>query len=274
MMRTRALVLWGICSWAAFACGGNDDATDGSGQKSKGGASSDESGSGGSGGPDGASSGGRSGHGDAGGGSVAGGTSVDGDGSSGGNGGEAGLGGSTGLGGDVGFGGAGAGVCNGLAAQHFDDSTVGCQGKLEYSERDICGSGWTVCTASQWLAALDGGASAPTHHYWVEEALLYGGSSDACMVSDNPDFGGGDGDGGGLAMSECQREVEGGDGDGGGVLGPFSPMRVCAENFEDPLGNQCNWTGCGWEDTQTDDYFGGCEGNTTAGVLCCAIALR
>lgn len=37
----------------------------------------------------------------------------------------------------------------------------------------------------------------------------------------------------------------------------------------DPLGNFCNWHRCGLEVSEPVKYFGGCEGNTTAGVLCC-----
>ena len=37
----------------------------------------------------------------------------------------------------------------------------------------------------------------------------------------------------------------------------------------DPLGNTCNWHSCGAETALPNRYFGGCSGNTTAGVLCC-----
>ena len=37
----------------------------------------------------------------------------------------------------------------------------------------------------------------------------------------------------------------------------------------DPLGNGCNWHKCGLDTALPNRYFGGCLGNTTAGVLCC-----
>ncbi len=46
-------------------------------------------------------------------------------------------------------------------------------------------------------------------------------------------------------------------------------MRVCADVTFDPLGNQCNWQGCAWQDTAENDHFGGCDDNLTAGTLCC-----
>jgi hypothetical protein len=44
-------------------------------------------------------------------------------------------------------------------------------------------------------------------------------------------------------------------------------MRVCA-NHVDPEGNLCNWIGCGLDATSPNQYFGGCDGNATAGTLC------
>ncbi|MFT4627664.1 MAG: hypothetical protein ACI8PZ_006351 [Myxococcota bacterium] len=49
---------------------------------------------------------------------------------------------------------------------------------------------------------------------------------------------------------------------------------VCAPGPEfdnvDALGNECDWSGCGYETNEVNDYFGGCLDNPTAGVLCCA----
>jgi hypothetical protein len=53
-------------------------------------------------------------------------------------------------------------------------------------------------------------------------------------------------------------------------------MRVCAGHSggagleaQDAEGNLCNWTSCGYDDPAVNEYFGGCEGNPTAGTLCC-----
>jgi hypothetical protein len=52
-------------------------------------------------------------------------------------------------------------------------------------------------------------------------------------------------------------------------------MTVCpyAENgatVTDPEGNTCNWSGCSFGSSYvSNDYFGGCAGNTTGGTLCC-----
>lgn len=40
-------------------------------------------------------------------------------------------------------------------------------------------------------------------------------------------------------------------------------------SVSDPLGNVCNWHACGLDTALPNRYFGGCSGNTTAGVLCC-----
>lgn len=37
----------------------------------------------------------------------------------------------------------------------------------------------------------------------------------------------------------------------------------------DRLGNSCNWHNCGLNEPGANRYFGGCNGNATAGVLCC-----
>jgi hypothetical protein len=46
-------------------------------------------------------------------------------------------------------------------------------------------------------------------------------------------------------------------------------MRVCTASGTDAEGNVCNWENCGYGSTSPNQYFGGCEGNTTAGTLCC-----
>ena len=40
-------------------------------------------------------------------------------------------------------------------------------------------------------------------------------------------------------------------------------------SVSDPLGNHCNWHACGLGTATPNLYFGGCAGNTSAGVLCC-----
>ena len=47
-----------------------------------------------------------------------------------------------------------------------------------------------------------------------------------------------------------------------GAVDDFTPI-------SDPLGNQCNWHNCGLDTAEPNLYFGGCNTNTTAGVLCC-----
>jgi len=37
----------------------------------------------------------------------------------------------------------------------------------------------------------------------------------------------------------------------------------------DPLGNTCSWHNCGFNTAEPNFFYGGCEGDTTAGVLCC-----
>ena len=43
---------------------------------------------------------------------------------------------------------------------------------------------------------------------------------------------------------------------------------ACAAPAPTPTATRCNWTGCGLN-TTTDQYFGGCVGDSTAGTLCC-----
>jgi hypothetical protein len=53
-------------------------------------------------------------------------------------------------------------------------------------------------------------------------------------------------------------------------------MRVCTATGSDDYNgdgfndNSCNWSQCGWEAGPPPNYyFGGCNGNNTAGTLCC-----
>ena len=117
---------------------------------------------------------------------------------------------------------------------------VGCAGTVLWEDRDtLCAGGASACGAEQWVD-LRGGV-APTHNYWTHDALLYYGNPSSCFASTT-------------TGNECSPES--------------SPMRVCAGG-SDPEGNECNWYDCGYESWETNEYFGGCNGNYTAGTACC-----
>jgi hypothetical protein len=118
---------------------------------------------------------------------------------------------------------------------------VGCDGVTTFPNRAVlCSAGWTVCTADQWIAERNG-AEAPTHNYWTNDNLRYGGtSSNACWASV-------------INGTACPQG---------------RPMHVCGAAF-DVLGNSCGWTGCGYETVSPNQHFGGCAEDATAGALCC-----
>jgi len=128
----------------------------------------------------------------------------------------------------------------GSQAQAFAAGMVGCGGKVTFPKRaTLCNTlKYKVCGAVQWVTGH--GAKAPKYNYWTDDVLHYVGPKHYCFVS--PNYG-----------NKCW---------------PSMPMRVCAGD-PDPLGNRCNWTGCGYKTPTPKHYFGGCNDNPTAGTLCC-----
>ncbi len=119
-------------------------------------------------------------------------------------------------------------------------SMVGCAGRVGWPSRDsLCATGWSACTAEQWVARRAGGT--PGHNYWTDDDLRWTGTG----------------------PGNCAALFA-----GGNWCGPDVPMRVCADH-EDPEGNLCNWIHCGLASTAPDEWFGGCQENPTAGTLCC-----
>jgi hypothetical protein len=136
---------------------------------------------------------------------------------------------------------------DGTVEQTFNNGMAGCSGKVTFANRaTLCATGYKVCTSSQWMN--NRGTAGPTYHYWVNDAPMYWKGTDSygtqCAASSAPFSGGG----------MCKSAD--------------APMRVCAGNY-DPLNNVCNWKSCGWINYTPNQYFGGCDGNTTAGALCC-----
>lgn len=133
------------------------------------------------------------------------------------------------------------------ATQKFSSSMWGCPGKRNHSVRAAaCTTGFGPCSGATWEKySATAGARRPTRKYWVNEALGYGGSAGACWADSTLK------NCGVTSMSVCPLGKNGG-------------------TVTDPDGNTCNWTNCGYglNDT-TNDFFGGCLGNETAGTLCC-----
>lgn len=123
----------------------------------------------------------------------------------------------------------------------FAADLVGCPGTVSWDNRwTLCGAGWSPCSAAQWIAGH--GGAAPEFDYWTSDDLRYSGDADDCWVDP-------------FEGSECTSG---------------SPMRVCTATGNDTLGNECNWANCGYEAAPPlNHFFGGCEGNDTAGTLCC-----
>lgn len=123
----------------------------------------------------------------------------------------------------------------------FGGKMVGCRGTVAFGDRaTLCPPGVPVCKATDYVTKAAG--KKPTFNYWTNDALEYRGSDQYCAVSTNTQY-----------YYRCNPQS--------------SPMRVCA-GYKDALGNTCNWIGCGYE-TGNNQYFGGCNGNRTAGALCC-----
>jgi hypothetical protein len=147
-------------------------------------------------------------------------------------------------------------VCEGVPAcadgtteQNFAGNMVGCAGVVSWTERaTLCGEGLSPCTAAQWVTRR--GDAIPTHHYWTNTNLGWGGSAMLCTAST--------GDG-----SPCSG------------MEP-SPMHVCAPaettgtSSIDPEDNTCQWSNCGLNSSAPNQHFGGCGiPDPTAGTLCC-----
>jgi hypothetical protein len=116
---------------------------------------------------------------------------------------------------------------------------IGCAGRVSFANRaSLCPVGFGVCNPQQWVNRRAG--KAPSYVYWTNVNLGYDGSNQDCRVGAV-----------GAPYSSCSQ-----------------PMRVC-NNYTDPLGNKCNWKGCGFESKTPNQFFGGCENNATAGTLCC-----
>ncbi len=151
-----------------------------------------------------------------------------------------------------------------LNAQSIAGDIMGCGGSVGFWQRgDLCGRNWHVCSAAEWVERH--GDVVPENHYWTDDADLgYG-------------FTGGEG---GIAFT-CWVDHAGIDG-GVSSCDPDEPMRVCApgENGNAPLDsegspigdsffNYCNWINCGFGAYPPTEFFGGCNGNGSAGTLCC-----
>jgi hypothetical protein len=121
---------------------------------------------------------------------------------------------------------------------------TGCAGSVPWFQRELlCAPGYSACTAAEWMA--NRGKVVPSHNYWTNDDLRYGGWSGACWASDT-------------SGNQCNQ-----------------PMRVCKPGGDDDWDgdgiqdNDCNWSMCGWKASTPNEYFGGCYNDDTAGTLCC-----
>ncbi|MGO8997739.1 MAG: hypothetical protein ACLQVI_30850, partial [Polyangiaceae bacterium] len=172
-----------------------------------------------------------------------------------------------------------AGALPDPSPQIFGPNMAGCPGVVYWAQRaSLCSAACTPCSASQWVALH--GTTPPAYDYWTNDDLGYSGEfeqGEACLASPldaGPDA---------AAPYECESA------DSGPV-----PMRVCRPDPTvapftygqfDPLGNECNWVRCAYgtdasvpdagPDAGPDaappvfDFMGGCDGDLTAGTLCC-----
>lgn len=137
-----------------------------------------------------------------------------------------------------------SGCVDGTTEQTFTHGMVGCSGSVTLANAaTLCTAGYTLAYDSDWLRYRNG--AGPTHDYWVATAPQhFSGSASACIATTN------------TSDPSCTAD---------------SPMRVCVSGGSDAEGNHCNWSNCGSSSsysTTSNEYFGGCIGNTTAGALC------
>ncbi|HEX7798369.1 MAG TPA: hypothetical protein VF456_28595 [Vicinamibacterales bacterium] len=133
---------------------------------------------------------------------------------------------------------AGPGCADGTSEDVFSSGMVGCSGAVTWANRaSLCAAGYRPAASNEWTALY--GGVAPTHDYWTNDDLRYSGTG----------------------PGNCEANYVSGNDCG------TTPMRVCTAAGTDAEGNACNWTHCGVE-TLTNQYLGGCAGNTTAGTLC------
>jgi hypothetical protein len=134
------------------------------------------------------------------------------------------------------------GCANGTITENFGNDMVGCAGSVTWANRaSLCAPGWRPVSAYEWTRFW--GFTAPSHIYWTDDNLPYNGTASACYVDWNG--------------FDC-----------GSVNGSPTPMRVCPSSGTDAEGNRCNWTNCGLNSAATNQYFGGCVSNASAGTLC------
>lgn len=133
------------------------------------------------------------------------------------------------------------GCVAGAEPQFFAPEMTGCGGKIGYNIRgSLCAAGYVPCSLKQYTQFRQ--RVVPAAHYWLDDRLSNGGTSDKCFVI------------------------------------PYSPsapgcadssMLVCNPNGRDRYGNVCTWTNCGYLSPNSNAYMGGCS-EGTAGTLCCA----
>jgi hypothetical protein len=138
-----------------------------------------------------------------------------------------------------------------VAEQVFAPGISGCAGKVTFDNAlSLCASGFAVCSAREWASAVvpQIGSNNPQYDYWVTGAPNFSGTAtQSCAAWAS-------------AGTACQSSN--------------TPMRVCVDTgTTDALGNTCYWYGCGFEAASPNAFMGGCNGNLTAGTLCCTPAL-
>jgi hypothetical protein len=137
-----------------------------------------------------------------------------------------------------------SGCADGSVEQALPRGMVGCAGSVTLANAaTLCTAGYMLGYDSDWLRYRNG--AVPTHNYWTATPPgHYSGNSAACVATTN------------ASDPSCPAD---------------SPMRICIPGGTDPEGNHCNWFNCDNSSTYrttTNEYFGGCIGNTTAGALC------
>jgi hypothetical protein len=122
---------------------------------------------------------------------------------------------------------------------------VGCGSNLAWASRTtLCASGWHSCSAAEWTSRR--GAATPTDDYWINDTLVWAGSSTACYAATIGTV---------PVTNTCPAGVW---------------MKVVSGTTADTFGNTSVWANCGLDAVTPDEYLGGCNGDSgTAGALCC-----